>query len=87
MTQKRDEPRANYDDAMSLVRTMKDPPRRLFVMAGVTTASMLCLHGDKPLAPFDMLFLVKTMKALFERRQHLTRVLAGEDIGWWADDE
>jgi hypothetical protein len=83
----KDEPWINYEAAMALVRQFKDPTLKQFVMFAVTAAIMRYVNGEAPAAPFDMLFLVKTMVALFQQRQNLIRVLSGEDLRWWPEDE
>jgi hypothetical protein len=82
-----EEPWLNYEAAMALVREFKNPALEQFVMRAVTAATLRCANGEPPAAPFDMLFLVKTMAALFEQRKNLVRVLSGEDLRWWPEDE
>ena len=78
---------ANYDAAMAAVRGMKDPSLQQFVMRAVTATSVRVLRGEVPVAPFDLLFFVETMAALFEQRESLQRVLAGVDLRGWPDDD
>lgn len=80
-------PWVNYDAAMAAVRQMQDPSLQQFVMRAVTATSARVLKGEGPAAPFDLLFFVETMTTLFEQRQSLLRILAGEDLRWWPDDQ
>jgi hypothetical protein len=82
-----DGPWANYDAAMAAVRKMHDPSLQQFVMRAVTATSARLLKGAAPVAPFDLLFFVETMAALFDQRESLQRVLAGEDLRGWPDEE
>lgn len=83
----KDGPWINYEAALALVREFKNPSLEQFVMRAVTAATMRYANGEPPAAPFDMLFLVKTMEALFAQRQNLVRVLSGEDLRWWPENE
>lgn len=79
-------PWINYDEAMALVRQLGDPALEQLVMRTVTVAVQRAMNNEGPAAPFDMLFLVKTMISLFEQRESLIRVLQGEDLRWWPED-
>ena len=81
------DPWLNYERAMALVRGFNDVAREQFVMQGVTAATLRCAHGDPPSAPFDLLFLVQTLSAMYEQRATLVRMLSGEDLRWWPQDK
>jgi len=85
MTEK-DEGWSSYEEAMALVRTITDLAERQFVMRAVTAALSCRAAGHAPARPFDLLFFVETMRALFAQRENLQRVLAGEDLRWWTDE-
>lgn len=80
-------PWVNHDAAMAFVRALKHPGTEQWVMRALTAAIMRAGAGEPPDAPFDLLFLAKTMAALFEKRELLIRVLSGEDLRWWPDEE
>jgi hypothetical protein len=77
----------NYDEAMVFVQQFEDASLEQFVMRGVTAATLRCAEVEPPAAPFDMLFFVKTMVTLYEQKENLIRVLSGEDLRWWSDEE
>lgn len=78
----------NYDEAMTKARGLTDPVERQFVMMALTAAIERAADPQTaPDEPLDLVFLVDVMRELCGRRQALARVLAGEDLRWWPDDE
>lgn len=74
---------------MAFVKALpkSDLSLRQFVLRAVTAAQMRADRGEHPQESFDLLFFVKTMVDLFEQRANLARIIAGEDLRWWSDDD
>lgn len=80
---------ANEEAAKSYVDSLPkaDLALRQFLARAMMSARMRAAAGDSPGEPFDLLFFVKTMVDLFEQRANLARIIAGEDLRWWSDDD
>jgi hypothetical protein len=44
--------------------------------------------GEKVIASdFDICFFMEVMKEVFEDKETIKRILQGEDLRWWSDDD
>ena len=44
--------------------------------------------SEKPIAgDFDVCFFMEVMREVFSDKETLRRILNGEDLRWWSDDE
>jgi hypothetical protein len=80
-------PWINHDAALSQVRAIGDPIAEQFVMRAVMLVVNANSAGKVPDEKFDMLFFVERMVEFFGQKDALSRILAGEDLRWWPDDD
>lgn len=76
-------PFVRYEEAMAKVSSFADLAREQFVMRGITI--MINDHGEgaKAESPVDVLYLVELLSKLFDERDVLMRIFAGEDLRWF----
>jgi len=76
------------DEARSLVESVEDPiTRRLLLNAMFHFFKRYNEEGQKPLAEFDMLYFASLLKEIFSEHEVLQRILAGENVGAFFDEE
>jgi len=80
-------PWVNYDEAMACVRQIQDPALEQFVMRAVTLVVTEFQQERYPRAPLDMIYFVGILRKMFEQREELARILAGEDLRWWGNEK
>ena len=73
--------------ANEFIRALDDAMLKAFVTRALVVVIVRCQRGERPKAPFDVLFFAKAMAQFYEQKDDLIREWNGEDLRWWPDDD
>ena len=85
MTEPEAEAAKASEDAFKIAYAIEDLGERQFALRALTIASLNQYDEKGPSFPFDMMYFLRVIRLLYEQKTELQRVLAGEDLRWWAD--
>jgi hypothetical protein len=77
----------NQGAAFTAAHALDGLGRKQFVLHCLMSAVRRIIAGDIPESPVDMPLLIGCASDLYDRREALARIFAGEDLRWWPDDE
>ena len=80
-----DVPLLNWASALERATALQDLAERQFVMIAAATVMQRMSNQKFPEAPVDMEYFIDLMSDLFEQKQTIARVIAGEDVRWFPD--
>ena len=76
----------NHDEAMEILRSVKDPvTNQLMNMANFEVLKRFLEHRDLPACDFDLVFFLKVVKDFCSQHEAIRKILAGEDLKAWTD--
>lgn len=76
------------DEAKSLIESVDDPiTKRLLSNAMFHFFKRYSEQGEKPLGDFDMLYFASLLNEIFSEHEVLQRILAGENVGAFFNEE
>ncbi|MCP9463224.1 MAG: hypothetical protein NNA25_00315 [Nitrospira sp.] len=76
----------NYDAAMALILSEKDLSRKQFMARALTAFVRKASETGSRCGELDILFFVQAISDLYEQKENLIRVLSGEDLSWWREE-
>ncbi|WP_428266727.1 hypothetical protein [Haliangium sp.] len=78
-------PWLRYDEIAHFIDSVEDARLRAFLSYGITTIMMRRGLSDKePAAPFDLIYFLEVLRAMFARREVLEGIVSGdfEKFAW-----
>jgi len=76
------------DEAMRILKSEDDPiTNQLMNMANFEVLTRFLERKDLPVSDFDLCFFMETMKAFCSQHKTIAKILAGEDLRLWTDDD
>ena len=76
------------DEAMKLLKSVEDPvTNQLMNMANFEVLRRFLHRDGLPVSDFDLRFFIEAMKDFCSQHDNLRKILAGEDLRAWTDDD